>query len=577
MAIKDFDASQLTFTGHNANESNTATMSKTQQAADPSVLSALSNPGFTTKGVGGNKMGGGSTINGILDSLMGGDIDGLINLGMGTVGSLVQGTNEFITTNMNWAAGASFVTSFLPQLTGNPTTSNNSNSGVLGNIINMFGGNNNNNNNQSAAQTHTSVQPIAEPVQQTIPFSDEESSLGADAGDLMFYIPKYGVADFLNDRIKWQRQLYNMAGEPGWFYFKIFFKFNTEYGLFGGMFKNGGKYIRSTNSALGFLNGARKYYSTANIDDRIRALQKFCSTFKSMAVDTPWMFKGVGGIDQLPGAYTKEQTKEKTLDITLNEETADMRIGTMFDLYKYACYDNIYCREILPANLRKFDMAVMLYQLPIKKYQTAGATLPYITPMNKNKTTIPINTARGDMMSFKLYSFMNCEFDETTLNVWNGSSMNNETAFKQGATTFKIKYDRFYEMRMNEWARFLMSDEGIYWNESELYMSNLPLEVIPNGRKDNSWNKRLLEILGAKELGTPYYEYADMIRYQTLHSEFTWENNNIVNNINSLGANVISDIGQSALGNYRGAGTGSGANVGNPNGGGFIGGIKMGK
>ena len=535
---------------------DTDAFAKTQTVMDPVARQSLINPGFTSRGTSGK---------GLFD----GDLDALINLGIGTVGSLIPGANDFISSNMNWLAGASFVTSALPQLTGNPTTGNNSNSGVLGNIMGMFGGNNN------TAPTHTGVDPVIPKTNQEIAFGNEESSMGADAGELMFYIPKYGVADFLNDRIKWQRQLYNMAGEPGWFYFKIFFKFNTEYGLFGGMFKNGGKYIRSTNSALGYLNSSRRYYKTANIDDRIRALQKFCSTFKSLAVDTPWMFKGVGGIDQLPGAYTKEQTKEKTLDITLNEETADMRIGTMFDLYKYACYDNIYCREVLPANLRKFDMAVMIYQLPIKKYQTAGSTVPYITTTYKNKTTIPINTARGDMMSFKLYSFMNCEFDETTLNVWNGSSMNNETAFKQGTTTFKIKYDRFYEMRMNEWARFLMSDEGMYWNESDLFMSDMPLEVLPDGYRDNSWNKRLLEILGAKELGTPYYEYADMVRYQTGHNSFTWENNNIVNNIMGAAGNTLLDVGMNLVGNMFGAGTGSGANVGNPNGGGFLGGIHL--
>ena len=535
---------------------DTDTFSKTQFVGDTTATQSLINPGFTSRTVDfGDELGG----------FLSGNADALINLGIGTIGSMIPGVTDFMTTNMNWMAGASFVTSMLPGLTGNQTTGNNSNSGVLGNIMNMFGGGNNSN-------THTSVQPQTPPKQQVL-FGDEESSY--DANLLTFYIPKYGVADFLNDRIKWQRQLYNMAGEPGWFYFKIFFKFNTEYGLFGGMFKNGGKYIRSTNSALGFLNSARKHYESANIDDRIRALQKFCSTFKSLAVDTPWMFKGIGGIDQLPGAYTKEHTKEKTLDITLNEETADMRIGTMFDLYKYTCYDNIYCREILPANLRKFDMAVMIYQLPIKKYQTAGSVVPYITTTYKNKTTIPINTARGDMMSFKLYSFMNCEFDETTLNVWNGSSMNNETAFKQGTTTFKIKYDRFYEMRMNEWSRFLMSDEGMYWNESDLYMSDMPLEVIPDNVRDNSWNKRLLEILGASELGTPYYEYSDMIRLQTKHSSFTWENNNIVNNINSGIGNTLLDIGMNVLGNFTGVGTGSGASVGNSNGGGFLGGIHL--
>ena len=74
---------------------------------------------------------------------------------------------------------------------------------------------------------------------------------GEDNG-LNFFMPNYGVQDFLNDRALWQYQLFNKGGEIGWFYFKIFFQFNTQYGLFGGLFTEGqeNKEYYSQNSAI---------------------------------------------------------------------------------------------------------------------------------------------------------------------------------------------------------------------------------------------------------------------------------------------------------------------------------------
>ena len=42
-------------------------------------------------------------------------------------------------------------------------------------------------------------------------------------GNLNFFLPNYGVEEYLLDRASWQKQLNTITGEPGWFYFKIFF------------------------------------------------------------------------------------------------------------------------------------------------------------------------------------------------------------------------------------------------------------------------------------------------------------------------------------------------------------------
>ena len=48
-----------------------------------------------------------------------------------------------------------------------------------------------------------------------------------------------------------------------------------------------------------------------------------------------------------------------------------MKLNTLFDLYRFACYDDIYKKEIIPENLRKFDMEILIMNIPLKYFQTA--------------------------------------------------------------------------------------------------------------------------------------------------------------------------------------------------------------
>jgi len=201
------------------------------------------------------------------------------------------------------------------------------------------------------------------------------------------------------------------------------------------------------------------------------ALYKFGSTLRSLQTETPWFFKGVNGLDKLNSQFLTNIGKQQMLEIVCNTESVDMRLGTLLDLYKYACYDYANCKEIIPINLRKFDMSIITYHMPLKLYNTH-----IIQSNQRNKkdrkniesktmypTTGEINFS--NVMSYKMYTFKNCEFDTETLDSYTPSSLSNETAFNMGGNTLKIKYDRVYEHRMNEWGQFMMGDTGFYYNE----------------------------------------------------------------------------------------------------------------
>ena len=252
------------------------------------------------------------------------------------------------------------------------------------------------------------------------------------------YIPEYGYDVFLNERTIFQKGLHNFFGAPSYFYFKIFFKFDTNHGLFGGILNNEDFGLNGYNSAIGYLNSL--LYSTPGnsstknvemnyrflLEDRIRALIKFTNTLSYINCTAPWFFKGVKGLDKANTPQQGDYSKDKTISIDCNLESIDMRLNTLFDLYKFVCYDDVSNKEIIPDNLRKFDMCIMIFQSPIKKLHTAIQQGNTVTGMPNT------NLNENNFMGFKLFEFLGCEFDVTTLGSMIPGDMNNEKPFEMG-------------------------------------------------------------------------------------------------------------------------------------------------
>ena len=291
------------------------------------------------------------------------------------------------------------------------------------------------------------------------------------SGDLNFYIPSYGVEDYIIDRANWQKQLGSITGEPGWFYFKIFFNFNTNYGLLGGILSDTKTSANnssnqfgtpiSINTAIRYLYNIRKLYAQEQIPHRMLALYKFVGILSYISCEAPWFFKGISGLNNIHGAYIDEFDKNKTISIQCSEEAVDMRLGTLLDLYKFACFDNINCKEIIPANLRKFDMSILFFHIPIKYHQTSVNDFSFKKIPSAGTYD---NSKFSDSISFKMYTFQNCEIDPTSLNSWISDSVSNEVAFSLGKNSIKINYDRVYEHRMNEWLQMMFGSDGFYYN-----------------------------------------------------------------------------------------------------------------
>lgn len=312
--------------------------------------------------------------------------------------------------------------------------------------------------------------------------------------DLSFTFPNWGYDDHINERNIWRRGIYSPSGEPGWFYFKIFFKFDTQFGLLGGLL-NDETVLNTTNSAGKFLYFANKTYPKSKLLQRYIALKKFASILSYISSQTPWFFKNVKGLDK--ATYTgTDFTKEKSIEIGTLQDAVDMRLSTLVELYKFACYDELNNREIIPENLRKFEMSILVYNTPIRFLHDSAIPMTNSGKYHGTEFKSVTNFLTGgsdhpdsfqNTLSYKLYTFKNCEISLPELGGLNNGELNNESPFKIGEGNLKIIYDKCYVHTNNETMGMMFGPDGFYYN-----LFNVKDKYMMNGSNMNQEPETLL-------------------------------------------------------------------------------------
>ena len=110
---------------------------------------------------------------------------------------------------------------------------------------------------------------------------------------------------------------------------------------------------------------AIKFLYNVGEPERAIMLRKFNLALKSISEETPWYFQGITGLDSLfKHAYPSEGRGESGLTDAVIEITTldsiDFRITALKDLYRKAAYDRKYRRWVLPVNMRRFRMSIMV-------------------------------------------------------------------------------------------------------------------------------------------------------------------------------------------------------------------------
>ena len=276
-------------------------------------------------------------------------------------------------------------------------------------------------------------------------------------------------ASYLNDVRKFTQSgtksggNFNIFDTPAYHFFKIFFHFHNgdinnepeDSGLLAPTWQipdilkeENADLLREQNTAWAYLRN--------NIEiERSDKLQLFVELLSNINTESPWYFNSISGLDAAlerkpatDGIFKIDEERKK-ISITCLPDAYDTRIGTLLDLYKEIVWSWQLKREILPANLRKFDMSIYIFSAPISniirpKQSISGYVDAEFNPNSSSYIT-----------SYKYIEFHNCEFDYNS-GVSGYTTLNNAEGISP-TYTINIFFDDFYENRYNE---FIMKNIG---------------------------------------------------------------------------------------------------------------------
>lgn len=237
-------------------------------------------------------------------------------------------------------------------------------------------------------------------------------------------------------------------------YFKLFFYFNNG-DVSGDLSANNGLltptwFVDGIDDKTYYMyNSAWSYLKMNDEDDRADLLQNFVNLLSNISSESPWYFSEISGLDAAldrkainADNFIIEQARQK-ITIKCLPDSVDERIGTLLDLYRSIVWDWISKREVLPANLRKFDMGIFIFETPS-------------IPMHKTNTYADIGESQSNYQtSYKYIELHNCEIDyNSTKNAY--TTLNNKEGF-ENEYNIEIYFDDCYETRYNE---FIMNEIG---------------------------------------------------------------------------------------------------------------------
>lgn len=217
----------------------------------------------------------------------------------------------------------------------------------------------------------------------------------------------------------------------------------------------------------------KKVGSTLNYLASINDGQRFqyLKLFQELLLDTnywmPWYWQTIEGIDKI-WDYNELKDPYKGGDDAIVKittlESIDLRITALMDLYRKACFDYEFRREIVPSNLRKFQVTIFIQEIrniQINFGSTANAlnaynnatqafggsplTLPFETPQQKAaRDTARVSNEFGANLMFTLKY---CEFqpDKSSGNFASVNMAGGEAA----SQIVQFRYDSIDESYLN--------------------------------------------------------------------------------------------------------------------------------
>lgn len=185
--------------------------------------------------------------------------------------------------------------------------------------------------------------------------------------------------------------------------FKLLVDFNKQYGLLADE--------QFENSALAYLK---------RIGDEVRyeMLKQFIEVFKVVIKDFDYLMLNVEGLDVAKFAKPYEAFNEDEDRITITfRETSDMLIESLVSTYRQIWFDDNRCVEVLPTNLRKMDISVLVFSGGYFRsflYDDNGEENPSIEklifPTKRKLADFTYENKMSEKFNHILFNFGSCSF-----------------------------------------------------------------------------------------------------------------------------------------------------------------------
>ena len=199
-----------------------------------------------------------------------------------------------------------------------------------------------------------------------------------------------------------------------------------------------------SNGTFGYynFNSAWAFLKMNNENERAEKLEHFVTLLSDINTNSPWYFNSLSGVQEaLERKFTVDgkldMSEQKKLTITCLPDAFDNRISTLLELYRDITWSWAHKREVIPANLRKFDMAVYIFETPETKWHEDSVDGEVI-----------IGGSTGFKTSYKMIEFHDCEINYNSIKSGWGD-MNNQTGFTP-TYQIEISYADCYEVSYND-------------------------------------------------------------------------------------------------------------------------------
>lgn len=156
---------------------------------------------------------------------------------------------------------------------------------------------------------------------------------------------------------------------------------------------------------------AEVYLASRGLLPEVARLARFKQLLREISTTKPWFFQSISGVDKLwinaSNMAEGYKAKEAVLHFT-TLESLDLKISYLADLYRKTVYDGIYMRELLPENMRQFQM-----YLYIGEFRNMSAFNP-VTGGTPGQVMLANGKYFASNATFFRFDCYLCEFDFST-------------------------------------------------------------------------------------------------------------------------------------------------------------------